>query len=586
MLPSVFAAVLAIVTLTASFVIMFKWAPSPAAVNLCAGRTLVAQRQLRGMWVTSVNNEDWPSKQGLDAETLKNEFRGWLDLAQKLNHNAIFVHVRPTGDAFWPSKYVPWSEWLTGTFENKDPGWDPMAFMVEETHKRNLEFHAWFNPYRGSARGGADVTVLAPGHPLQVHPDWGVTFPAKGTSAKLYYNPGVPEARAYVEDSIMEAVNHYDLDGVHFDDFFYPYPVQGQEFGDQATFDKYHGSIANRDDWRRDNVNQLVKEMNQRIKAAKPWVKFGISPFGIWRNAGTDPAGSPTKGLQSYDDIYADTRQWIKQQWIDYVAPQLYWTIGYDIADYAKLVPWWASIVKDTSVQLYIGQADYRIGSQGAWADPAELERQIALNNDNGVNGTVHFTASNLKDDKLGAVSRYTATHHSSPAMVPVMRQLPRSVPSAPIEVTATKQGDSVTLTWQAGGGASPARYAVYRAEEPLPTTSASVTSPGAKPAGARGARPAAMAMAAQPEESDSEQPSILVGTDANPLAGIATPSAGKSPPAVQSKATLVATMTGGPQKQKWIDQAVPKEHGYTYCVTALDRLWNESAASAGSGVH
>jgi uncharacterized lipoprotein YddW (UPF0748 family) len=433
----------------------------------CGGKPLAAPRELRGMWITTVNNIDWPSRPGLPAETVKAEFLGWLDLAQRLHHNAVFVHVRPSGDALWPSAYAPWSQWLTGARDGRDPGWDPMAWMVEQTHARDLEFHAWFNPYRGSqptnvGGAGGEIARLAPDHPLRTHRDWAVAYPAAGPTSRLYYDPGIPPARRFVEDSMLEAVRRYDVDGVHFDDFFYPYP-EGGGFPDGRSFARYHGGYGDRAAWRRHNVDLLVQEMSERIRATKPWVKFGISPFGIWRNASTDSAGSPTDGLQSYDAIYADTRKWVRERWLDYVVPQLYWNIGFAKADYAKLLPWWSATVAGTGVQLYIGQADYRVGEAGAWRDPAELDRQLRLNDRYRVDGSVHFSAAQVRADRLGSVSRYQAAHYAAPALVPVATRLRAAGPAAPTRTAAARQPDrSVTLRWR--GGKDATAYAIYRA--------------------------------------------------------------------------------------------------------------------------
>jgi len=476
-------------------------APTPAAVtSTCGGQPLTATRELRGMWLTTVNNTDFPSRPGLPEEQVKAEYRGWLDLAQKRGHNAVFVHVRPAGDAFWESDYAPWSYYLTGRADGQGPGWDPMAFMIDETHARNMEFHAWFNPYK-AYRSGVFAELPAD-HPLRAHPDWSVAYPAKGKGSRLYYNPGIPEARKFVEDSILDAVNRYDLDGVHFDDFFYPYPSGREDFNDAATFKAQARGITNKADWRRDNVNLFVRETNERIKAAKPWVKFGISPFGIWRNASTDPDGSPTRGLQSYDAIYADTRQWVRERWVDYIVPQLYWHIGFSVADYAKLLPWWSDLVANGPVQLYIGQADYRIGQKGAWSNPAELDRQLDLNRKYRVTGSIHFSARQVKADRLGAVSRYATAHYSDPALVPAMSQLPGKRPSAP-ELDAERVDEGVRLSWD-GDATS---YAVYRVD-------------------GEGGR-------------------------------------------------LVATTRG----TTWMD-TTRSESSRTYCVTGLDRLWNEGNAS------
>ncbi|MFI5913568.1 glycoside hydrolase family 10 protein [Dactylosporangium sp. NPDC051541] len=428
----------------------------------CGGAPLSAPRELRGVWITTVENIDWPSKPGLPADQIKQEYLGWLDLAQKLNLNAVFVHVRPSGDALWPSEYAPWSEWITGV-RGQGPGFDLMQWMIDETHRRNLEFHAWFNPYRGSqpapAGAGSDINALAADHPLRKHPEWAVVYPSAGTTgSRLHFNPGIPEARKFVEDSMLEAVQKYDVDGVHFDDFFYQYPVAKQDFPDDGAFQIY-GRGKSKADWRRDNVNLLVKEMSQRIKQIKPYVKFGISPFGIWRNDATDPAGSPTRGLQSYDEVYADTRLWVREQWLDYIVPQLYWNIGFDAADYAKLLPWWADVVKTTRVQLYIGQADYRVGQSGPWSDPAELDRQLALNRKYPqVTGSVHFSAKNLRADALGAVSKYAGHFYSTPALPPLMKWLPNNAPAAPAVTTAV-EGGGVKVTWKGKGTSS----AVYR---------------------------------------------------------------------------------------------------------------------------
>ena len=384
-----------------------------AAFDPCAPARLIAPRELRGMWLTTVSNSDWPSKPGLPEAQVKQEYLAWLDLAVKLNHNAIFVHVRPSGDAFWPSQYAPWSYWLTGSKLGADPGWDPMPFMVSEAHKRGLEFHAWFNPYKASQEDA--IAKLPPNHPLRAHPDWAITYPLTGNGRRLYYDPGIPEARTFVEDSILEVVSKYDIDGVHFDDFFYPYPAKGQAFPDTKSYAIYGGG-AKLADWRRTNVNLLVQEMDKRIKTIKPWVKFGISPFGIWRNADTDARGSKTNGLQSYDAIYADTRKWVQEGWLDYIVPQLYWNIGFEVADYAILLKWWTNLTKGTKVQLYIGQADYRIGQSGAWKDPTQLDQQIALNQAAGVPGSVHFTAGDLLADRLGAVTTYRNARNATPA--------------------------------------------------------------------------------------------------------------------------------------------------------------------------
>ncbi len=452
--------------------------PAPTATADCTLNPALPKRQFRAMWIASVVNIDWPSAAGKAEEELKAEYRAWLDLAQRLNHNAVVVQVRPTADAFWPSPYEPWSEWLTGKRDGVSPGWDPLAFLVAESHARNLEFHAWFNPYRismpTSASGlgaGTDVNNLAPDHPARQHPDWALAYPVNAAGSRLYYNPGIPEVRQHVQDAMMHAVENYDIDGVHFDDYFYPYPAAGQDFPDQATFEQYGAGFASKADWRRNNIDLLVHEMSLRIKAAKPWVKFGVSPFGIWRNKAADPLGSETNGTQSYDANFADTRKWVKEGWLDYIVPQVYWNIGLAVADYAKLVPWWSDVVTGTNTQLYIGQADYKIATAGqpaAWFDPAEMSKHLTFNRDYNVAGNVHFSAVQVRANRIGATDLYAAEHYSKPSLVPTMSHLPSKPLLFPV-VTKAERGDAgVALKWQPlADGAGPfgeaASYAVYR---------------------------------------------------------------------------------------------------------------------------
>ncbi|HCT79491.1 MAG TPA: hypothetical protein DGG94_22275 [Micromonosporaceae bacterium] len=405
------------------------------------------------MWIASVANIDWPSRTGLSVATQQAEFRSWLDLALAKRMNAVVVQVRPTADAFWPSPYEPWSNWLTGT-QGTNPGYDPMAFMVGEAHARNLEFHAWFNPYRIANHD--DVSQLVSSHPARQHPSWRFAY-----GGKLYYNPGIPVVRDFVEDAMMDAVTRYDVDGVHFDDYFYPYPVSGVSIPDSATYAQYGSGFSNINDWRRNNVNLLVQEMGQRINAAKPWVKFGISPFGIWRNASTDPAGSQTSGLQSYDAIYADSRKWVQQGWIDYINPQIYWHIGFSTANYTELVRWWSTVVAETPVQLFVGQAAYRSGASGqdpAWQDPAELTDHLFYNrNHPQVLGDVFFSAKDIQANRIGAVNRMVTDHYSKPALVPAYGS--GTAPGVPTITAATRVANGVSLAWTGSG----TEFAVYR---------------------------------------------------------------------------------------------------------------------------
>ncbi|GAA4848797.1 family 10 glycosylhydrolase [Saccharopolyspora rosea] len=359
---------------------------------------------MRGEWIATVQNMDWPTRPGLPVAQQQAEYRRLLDQAVEHRLNAVFVQVRPNADAFWPSRYEPWSRLLTGT-QGRDPGYDPMRFLVDEAHRRGLRFHAWFNPYR---IGVSDPAELVPDHPAREHPEW--TFRYGG---KLYYDPGVPAARRFVEDAIMDAVHRYDVDGVHLDDFFYPYPAGGEQLPDQETFRRYGTGFRTIEDWRRHNTDLLVSELDGRVHAARPGARFGISPFGIWRNATSDPAGSNTRGMESYSAIYADTRKWVRQGWVDYIAPQLYWQIGHPVADYAALVPWWSDTVAGSDVDLYIGQAAYKVGGQG-WTDPGELSAHLSLNRRHpGVDGDIFFRATSLTTNAAEAMRRVVAEHYA-----------------------------------------------------------------------------------------------------------------------------------------------------------------------------
>ncbi|MDD9382257.1 family 10 glycosylhydrolase [Streptomyces sp. ZAF1911] len=370
----------------------------------------------RGMWVASVQNVDWPSQSGLSAREQRAELLGLLDTAVARRLNAVILQVRPTADAMWPSAREPWSQWLTGE-QGVDPGWDPLGTAVAEAHARGLELHAWFNPYR--VANHTDRSLLVPGHPARRNPGWTVPY-----GGKLYYNPGLPEVRRFVQDAMLDAVARYPLDGVHWDDYFYPYPVEGRDFDDDAAYEQYGRAFATRAAWRRNNTDTLVREMSERLRALRPATRFGISPFAIWRNSDRDPLGSPTQaGIGTYDDLYADTRKWVREGWIDYIVPQAYWQIGHPAADYAAIVPWWARTVAGTRVQLYVGEALYRCDAQSstaAWRDPRELSRHLRFAAGYPeVRGHAYFSAKQVDADPNGAMARVVADHYPTAVAVP-----------------------------------------------------------------------------------------------------------------------------------------------------------------------
>lgn len=431
-------------------------ASEPAAT--CSPDPAAPKQQLRAEWIASVANIDWPSRTGLTADQQKAELVRWYDEANALGLNAVVVQVRPTADAFWPSPLEPWSHWLSGT-QGQDPGYDPLEFAVSEAHKRNLEFHAWFNPYRVSMN--TDVSKLVPTHPARVHPEWVLPY-----GGKLYYNPGLPEVRKFTTDAIMDAVTRYDVDAVHFDDYFYPYPVANQVFDDAATYAKY-GDGLSLEDWRRRNIDLLISELSAEIRAAKPWVQFGISPFAIWRNSSTDPKGSPTQGgVETYDDLYADTVKWVREEWIDYITPQVYWNIGFTVADYAKLVPWWSDIVAGTDVNLYIGHANHKVAAAGQpapWQEPVEMSRQLTFNRSHPeVKGDTFFSAAQVRANRLDHMTIVKNDHYQRAAVPPTAGRLVARGPSAPLVADASRTADGVRVRWVSNAATS---YAVYRVD-------------------------------------------------------------------------------------------------------------------------
>lgn len=393
-----------------------SWEGQPESTGAGDGR---GSGQFRGMWVATVANLDWPSAPGLPPERQRQELLDLLDTAVACHLNAVVLQVRPTADALWPSPYEPWAQYLTG-MQGQDPGWDPLGTAVHEAHRRGLELHAWFNPYR--IANHIDPSRLTPTHPARLHPEWAVPY-----GGKLYYNPGLPEVRHFVQDAMLDAVARYPVDAVHWDDYFYPYPVAGQVFDDDAAYARYGADFPDRGAWRRNNTDLLVRETAVRIREIRPGTRFGISPFGVWRNRGTDPLGSDTTaGVQTYDDLHADTRRWVREEWIDHIVPQVYWNQGFAPADYAKLVPWWADVVSGTRVQLYIGEALYKVGVPGqpaAWQDPAELSRHLTFDQDYPqVRGNVFFSAKKVVADPLGAMSQVVADHYPTRVRTPRYR--------------------------------------------------------------------------------------------------------------------------------------------------------------------
>lgn len=408
---------------------------------------IAPKRELRAAWIATVEKIDWPKSTVLEQQ--KQEYIDILNMHQDIGMNAVIMQVKPTADAFYKSDLAPWSHWLTGT-QGKDPGYDPLAFMIEETHKRNMEFHAWFNPYRISMN--TDRSQLVADHPAIENPDWVIEY-----GGKLYFDPGVPEVIDYITNSVMEVVKKYDIDAVHFDDYFYPNRFDGENNPDQATYEKYGKSkYSDINEWRRNNVDTLIQGLSEKIKAEKSYVKFGISPFGVWRNKSVDPSGSDTAaGQPSYDNLHADIRKWVDEGWIDYVTPQIYWNFTYSPAAYEVLVKWWSDLMRDNKskkTQLYIGHADYKADDVNYpdFSDPYEIPNQLKFNwNYPEVKGSMHFTTRDFKNkpeltQKIKDVYRY-------PSLVPTMPWLEEDAPAkiASSSISTVQQGSKVKLSWK-----------------------------------------------------------------------------------------------------------------------------------------
>ncbi|NML67837.1 family 10 glycosylhydrolase [Hymenobacter sp. RP-2-7] len=427
------------------------------------------KRELRGFWIATVGNIDWPNQRGEAPEQYRREYRRLLDAGQRAGLNAVFVQIRPASDAFYKSGLEPWSKYLTGR-QGKAPAGDddPLLFLISEAHRHNMEFHAWFNPYRATM----DTVTRSLGalHPYRRHPDWFIRY-----ASQYYYNPGLPDVRRHIERVILDVTRRYDIDGVHFDDYFYPYPEPGYTFHDEAAYKANNPDSLSLGDWRRRNVNLLVHELHDSLRATKRWVKFGISPFGVWMNKSADPLGSDTRaGQPSYSNLYADSRLWLQQGWVDYILPQLYWSTRFRLVPYAPLLEWWTR--NRFGRHLYIGHGTYRMfestRSDTAWRNPRELPRQLRLNRSypEDVQGSVFFSAKSLVGNPLHSTDSLRLDLYRAPALVPTMPWLDSLAPRPVRQLLLNRVGPLATLTWTpdpqpAPDGDRAAYYVLYRFE-------------------------------------------------------------------------------------------------------------------------
>ncbi len=378
--------------------------------------------EFRGVWIASVDNIDWPLKGMLNVDSQKTEYIRQLDMHKANGMNAVIVQVRPAADAFYPSPYEPWSQWLTGT-QGKPPVpfYDPLQFMIEEAKKRGFAFHAWLNPYRADFKIGA--SSIGPSHISKLHPEWFLEY-----GDKKYFDPANKDAQQFFVNVVRDIVSRYDIDAIHMDDYFYPYRITGKEFPDSISYLNSKSKL-NREDWRRSNVDTIIKAISVNIKKEKAYVQFGVSPFSVWRNKEKDPRGSDSKaGQTNYDDLYADILLWLKEKWIDYVAPQLYLEIGHDKIDYVKLLEWWSK--NSFGRHLYIGHGIYRASgtspTNAAWRKPDELPNQIKLlRKYSNVQGSIYFSSKSFNNNPNGWCDSLKNNYYKNPTPVPPMEWLP-----------------------------------------------------------------------------------------------------------------------------------------------------------------
>ncbi len=383
--------------------------------------------EFRGVWVATVENIDWPSRGNYNSDSQKAEFTKLLDMHQRNGINAVVVQVRPVTDAFFPSQYEPWSEYLTGTQGQPPvPYYDPLEFMVAEAHKRGMEFHAWMNPYRAVFNIGK--SSISATHITRIHPEWFLTY-----GDKRYFDPGNKLVQEYLTNVVKDVVARYNIDAIHFDDYFYPYKIAGKEFPDYASFNKY-GNGMTKDNWRRSNTDSIISKLSVAIKSTNPKCQFGISPFGVWRNEDKDPVnGSKTNGAQTnYDDLYADILLWLRKGWIDYVAPQLYWEFGHKIAPYEVLLEWWGKHTYGKN--CYIGMGIYRANSNAAWKDSNQIPRMIqTLRNTPNIQGMVFYSSKTFEKNPNGWGDSLRLNYFKVPVTTPDLVSMVKDDQKAPL---------------------------------------------------------------------------------------------------------------------------------------------------------
>lgn len=464
------------------------------------------KREFRAGWIQIINGQF----QGLSTAQAQQRLLNQLDALKKANMNAVIFQIRAEGDALYESNLEPWSRFLTGQQgKAPNPYWDPLAFMVEECHKRGMELHAWINPYRAMMNINKE---LAYSHPYIKNPERFIQY-----GNQLFFDPALQENRNYICSIVSDIVNRYDVDAIHMDDYFYPYPKDGMEFNDDPSFRRLGSAYTDKGDWRRDNVNLLIKQIHETVREIKPWVKFGVSPFGIYRNERSNPFGSRTNGLQNYDDLYADVLLWVNKGWVDYNIPQIYWHVGHPVADYQVLVDWWAK--NSSNRPLFIGQS---VPNTIQHADPNnpnmnQLPLKMRIQRSyQSVGGSCQWPATSVVANEGRYLDALVSEYNKYPSLVPVFDFMDDKAPKSVRKVKSLWTIDGYMLFWTAPKAKTlmdeAIRYVIYRFE--------------------RG------------EKIDLEDPSHIVAITPNEY-----------------------------YKLPYVDG----QKKYTYVVTALDRLHNES---------
>lgn len=415
------------------------------------------KREFRGAWIQCVNGQF----QGMSAQQMQQMLTRQLNYLQDAGINAVIFQVRAEADALYRSSFEPWSRFLTGVQgKAPSPRWDPLQFMIDACHERGMELHAWINPYRAKTKGTA---ALSPNHPYNKFPERFIEY-----DGQLYFDPGLLENRKYICMIVRDIVSRYDVDAIHMDDYFYPYPNPAVKFRDDPSFAQYGRGYANKADWRRDNVNVLIKEIHQTVRACKPWVKFGVSPFGIYRNQKNDPNGSATNGLQNYDDLYADVLVWVNNGWVDYNIPQIYWEMGHKAADYTTLVRWWAK--NSAHRPLFIGQdvmrtvkaRDLQSPSIHQMAAKMRLQRSFST-----IQGSCQWYSTALVQNPGNYGTMLKQEYHRYPALMPKFTFMDNEAPGKVKKLKPVWTEDGYMLFWTAPKAKNEmdkaVQYVVYR---------------------------------------------------------------------------------------------------------------------------